>query len=58
MISTQYVAGLHPGVRSNADLAFTFTQKALRQREALVDEYFGKLSVGPGVGCMGRGVAC
>jgi len=39
LISSQYVKSLHPGVRSNVDIVFTFCQRSLLERQALADQY-------------------
>lgn len=39
IISSQYVKSLHPGVRSNVDVVFTFTQRSLLERQALAEQY-------------------
>lgn len=44
MIASQYVFGLPPGLRGNADLIFVLSQVQFRQRDALEKDYAGGLN--------------
>jgi len=43
LVTTQYVKGLPPTVRSNVDLAVTFRQAQLMSKEAIAEEYMSKI---------------